>query len=70
MSFGPINEQTDLIITLLKDSKNIETIISIDGSPFYVILKRAKCELFLLASTKMIDIETEITLNNLCNNSR
>jgi len=62
IKFGPINDAIDFkfdIGSKYKDKK-IEKIISIDNESFFISFKEKNCKIFLVATSKIIDIDSYI----------
>lgn len=61
MTFGPVNNLTDHILSLGNDSKDIFTLVSINRKPFFILVKKNYCQLFIVACREVIDINEKVT---------
>lgn len=55
--FGPINNMTDFNLSFRTNSRHILTLISINNQPFFVMLRNNNCDLFIIASKGIIDVD-------------
>ena len=63
-SFGPINAKIDSVFVPSSKPGKYSPLVAIDGLPFFVLIQRARCRVFLLACEEVIDID-ELTDGNL-----
>lgn len=61
LSFGPVNKSCDFTFDKKTDSENIVTLISIDDRPFFLKMKEDKCDLFLTANNRVVDIDKKLS---------
>jgi hypothetical protein len=61
LSFGPINRSCDYKFSQKDDSSFLETLISIDDYPFFIKWEEKECQLFLIATNRIVNINKKIT---------
>lgn len=57
-SFQPINHTNDFYFCIEKNGFNIKKVININNNPFFVYLKNNNCNIFLIATNKIANIDT------------
>jgi len=60
LSFGPANPCNDHVFSVINDDAIVRTPISIGGKPFMATMKQDKTELLFLASTDVMDVDSEV----------
>ncbi|PQP35622.1 hypothetical protein C6A37_01605 [Desulfobacteraceae bacterium SEEP-SAG9] len=62
ITFGPINHSIDFVFkpAIKYKEENIENIISINNECFFISLAENNCKIFLVATSKIIDIDSHI----------
>ncbi len=63
LSFGPINRDIDFGINVRGDVVFMEPLISIGERAFFIKIKKDNCNLFIVASKDILDIEQKISGN-------
>ena len=61
LAFGPINNKTDFKFSKTNESAGVSNLVAIDGHPFFVRMNIGKCDAFLVANNRILDINKKTT---------